>query len=115
MESALTFLERCGVDGPSSALKAARLGPYASVAHLAALPNNVVYFSGQENITKIFISARNQAQRHCKYCLDFCDGRHGFFKQHTPSVVGGARAREGTVIFSITWLCYPTVRSKHIF
>ena len=95
MESALPFLERCGINDPPRVLKSARLGPYASVADVAALPNNVVYFSGQEDITKALVSARNHAQRHCNYCLDFRDSRHGLFKQHTPSPVGGASPAPG--------------------
>ena len=43
MEDAISFLTRKGCHSPSHLLEIACLGPYASVADVAALPDNVIY------------------------------------------------------------------------
>ena len=104
------FLERHGFNSIRDILRAARLGPYTSVADIAALPNSVVYSSGKDKETKTFISARDLAREACGHCLDFKDERHGFFTRHVLGAVGGAILAPGRTFSESTRLARP--RSK---
>ena len=95
MEGARSFLANRGLDGADRLLTAARLGPYASVADVAALPNGGIYASGDQHVSRALAEPRDAALEHWGYSLDFVDGRHGLFKAHRPSRVGGAVPARG--------------------
>ena len=107
MEGSIEFLGRHGFGSARDILRAARLGPYTSVADIAALPNSVVYSSGKDRETKILISARDLARRACGHCLEFKDERHGLFTRHAPGAAGGAIPASGLTFSESTRLTRP--------
>ena len=104
MENSLQFLSRNGFGDPREVLRAARLGPYTSVADFAALPDSVIYSSGKDELTRALISARDLARESCGHCLDFWDERHGLFTRHVPGPVGGAVPASGRTFSESTRL-----------
>ena len=104
MENSLRFLGRHGFRDPSGILRTARLGPYTSVADFAALPDNVVYSSGENEVTQTLIAARDLARDACGHCLEFRDEQHGLFTRHTPAPVGGAVPAKGRTFSESTRL-----------
>ena len=95
MEDALGFLGRIGLSEPWSVLLAARLGPYATAADLAALPslsiNSVTCPQTADSLRK----ARDQALEESGFLLEFTGTRGCSFGQYTHSEVGGAPGQKG--------------------
>ena len=112
MEGSLLFLERHGFDDFRDILKAARLGPYTSVADFAALPDSVIYSSGKSEVTQAFISARSLAREACNHCLDFRGERRGFFTRHVPGAVGGGHPRPGNDLLGVHLLDSPKINDR---
>ena len=95
MENSLQLLSRNGFGDPREVLRAARLGPYTSVADFAALPDSVIYSSGEDEETQALISARNLAREACGHCLDFKDERPSSLDMSLAPSGGPSPPRDG--------------------
>ena len=95
MENALQFLTRAGFDSPGLLLEASRLGPYATVADVYALPDVLVYAAQSDELRSDLLQARSLASELCNFNLSFADGRTCLFRPHSPSPVGGAPGSSG--------------------
>ena len=97
MEDAFSFFSREGIPGPRSCSLhgAAVLGPYATVADVAALTDLSVYSAPDEEATACLLEARRRAREECGFNLELGGPGRCSFTSHKHSDVGGAPGREG--------------------